>query len=57
MSAEYPKAIGPALVRDVDVVVVLGRQARVEPVAGTRFETWDTDGPSSGASAGSSGCG
>ena len=46
MSAEYPKAIDPALVRDVDVVVVLGRQARVEPVAGTRFETWDTDEPS-----------
>lgn len=46
MSAEYPKTIDPALVRDVDVVVVLGRQARVEPVAGTRFETWDTDEPS-----------
>ena len=46
MSAEYPKTSDPALVRDVDVVVVLGRQARVEPVAGTRFETWDTDEPS-----------
>ncbi|MHA7665016.1 arsenate-mycothiol transferase ArsC [Mycolicibacterium sp. HS_4_1] len=46
MSGEHPKPIDPELVRDVDVVVVLGRQARVEPVAGTRFETWDTDEPS-----------
>jgi hypothetical protein len=33
-------------VRDVDVVVTLGREARVEPVPGTRFESWDTDKPS-----------
>ena len=46
MSGEHPKPIDPALIRDVDVVVVLGRQTRVEPVAGTRFETWDTDEPS-----------
>lgn len=46
INAEYPKPIDPALVRVVDVVVVLGRQALVEPVAGTRFETWYTDEPS-----------
>ena len=46
ISGEHPKPIDPALVRDVDVVVTLGRQARVESVAGTRFETWDTDEPS-----------
>jgi hypothetical protein len=27
-------------------VVTLGREARVEPVAGTDFENWDTDKPS-----------
>ena len=26
--------------------MTLGREARVEPVAGPRFETWDTDEPS-----------
>lgn len=45
ITGEHPKPIDPALVRDVDVVVTLGRQARVEPVDGTRFETWDTDEP------------
>ena len=46
ISGEHPKPIDPELVRDVDVVVTLGRQARVETVPGTRFETWDTDEPS-----------
>jgi hypothetical protein len=32
--------------RDVDVVVTLGREARVDPVPDTRFECWDTDEPS-----------
>jgi arsenate-mycothiol transferase len=27
-------------------VVTLGREAHVEPVAGTRFENWATDEPS-----------
>jgi arsenate-mycothiol transferase len=43
---EKPKLVDPQLVRDVDVVVALGREARVEPVPGTRFENWDTDEPS-----------
>jgi arsenate-mycothiol transferase len=46
ISAEVPKLIDPAPVRDVDLVVTLGREARVEPVAGTDFENWDTDEPS-----------
>jgi len=46
ITGEHPKPVDPALVRDVDVVVVLGRQARVEPIPGTRFENWDTDEPS-----------
>ena len=43
---QTPKLIDPQLVRDVDVVVTLGREARVDPIAGTRFENWDTDEPS-----------
>ncbi|WP_319452472.1 MULTISPECIES: low molecular weight phosphatase family protein [unclassified Mycobacterium] len=46
ISSEKPKLIDPQLVRDVDVVVTLGREAHVDPVPGTRFENWDTDEPS-----------
>ena len=46
ITAERPKLIDPALVREVDLVVTLGREAHVEPVPGTRFENWDTDEPS-----------
>ena len=43
---QAPKLIDPQLVRDVDVVVTLGREARVDPIPGTGFESWDTDEPS-----------
>jgi arsenate-mycothiol transferase len=43
---QSPKLIDPHVVRDVDVVVTLGREAHVQPVPGTRFENWDTDEPS-----------
>ncbi|CAN7617301.1 low molecular weight phosphatase family protein [Mycolicibacterium frederiksbergense] len=46
ISDETPKAVDPQLVRDVDVVVILGRGARLEPVPGTEFQNWDTDEPS-----------
>jgi arsenate-mycothiol transferase len=46
ISTETPKPVDPELVRIFDVVVTLGREARVEPLAGTRFENWDTDEPS-----------
>jgi arsenate-mycothiol transferase len=46
ISREMPKPIAAQLLRDVDIVVTLGREAHVEPVAGTRFENWDTDEPS-----------
>ncbi len=43
---ETPKAVTPDLVAAADLVVVLGREAVVESVPGTRVETWDTDEPS-----------
>ncbi|MCP9271471.1 arsenate-mycothiol transferase ArsC [Mycolicibacterium arenosum] len=46
IGGETPKLVDPQLVRDVDLVVTLGREARVEAVPGTRFENWDTDEPS-----------
>jgi arsenate-mycothiol transferase len=33
-------------VRAADLVVTLGREARVDQIDGTRFENWDTDEPS-----------
>lgn len=46
ISGETPKTLAAQLLRDVDLVVTLGRAAHVAPVAGTRFDTWDTDEPS-----------
>lgn len=43
---QIPKPIDAELLRDVDVVITLGREAQVTPVEGTRFETWDADEPS-----------
>ena len=46
VTGNTPTLIDSQLVRDVDVVVMLGREARVDPVPDTRFECWDTDEPS-----------
>ncbi len=46
ITGETPKLIDPDLVTNVDLVVTLGREAKVDPVPGTRFENWDTDEPS-----------
>jgi arsenate-mycothiol transferase len=43
---QQPKAITGEQVRAVDVVVILGQEAQVEPVEGTRVERWDTIEPS-----------
>jgi len=43
---ETPKPIDAALLRDVDFVITIGREAHVAPVPGPRFENWDTDEPS-----------
>ena len=34
------------MVSAATVVVTIGRDAKVDPVPGPRFETWDTDEPS-----------
>jgi arsenate-mycothiol transferase len=46
VTEEMPTPIDPQLVRDVDIVVTLGREAHVDPIPDTAFENWDTDEPS-----------
>ena len=46
ITGEHPKPIDPALLREVDLVVTLGGEARVDVPPGTRLENWDTDEPS-----------
>jgi arsenate-mycothiol transferase len=46
ISAERPRPVTERMLRDADVVVTLGAEAQVAPVAGTEFRTWVTDEPS-----------
>lgn len=46
ISGEHPKPIDPDLLRTVDRVVILGREAKIAPVDGLHVEYWDTDEPS-----------
>ena len=46
IAAERPRAIDPALLEEVDLVVTLGRQDLVNVPPETRLETWDTAEPS-----------
>ena len=46
ISDQKPKPLDPELLRNVDLVITLGREARVDSVVGTRLENWDTDEPS-----------
>lgn len=46
ISGQQPQQLTDDMVRDADLVVVLGSEARVEPIAGTPVEVWETDEPS-----------
>ena len=46
ISGEHPKPVTDEVLDAVDVVIVLGTEAKLEPREGTRFETWETDEPS-----------
>jgi len=46
ISAEKPKPVTEAALQDADVVVTLGREAKVTVPEDTRYENWDTDEPS-----------
>ncbi len=47
ITGEHPKPVTDDVLNAVDVVVVLGTEAKLEPREGTRFEIWETDEPSS----------
>lgn len=46
VTAEHPKPVTDDVLDTVDVVVVLGTEAKLEPRDGARFELWETDEPS-----------
>ena len=46
MDSDTPRPIDPELLRTVDLVVTLGRDAVVEVPAGVELRNWDTDEPS-----------
>ncbi|MFJ5958036.1 low molecular weight phosphatase family protein [Paenarthrobacter sp. NPDC092416] len=46
IAGEQPKCITDDVMDSVDVVVVLGTEAKLDPPAGKRLETWTTDEPS-----------
>jgi len=46
VTAEAPTPVDYELARTVDVVVTLGREARLDPLPGITVENWDTDEPS-----------
>ncbi|MBT2514592.1 low molecular weight phosphatase family protein [Arthrobacter sp. ISL-30] len=46
VGGEHPKPVSDEVIDAVDVVVVLGTEARLDPREDTRFELWETDEPS-----------
>ena len=46
ITGEHPKPVTGAVLDAVDVVIVLGNEAKVQAPEGKRLEVWDTDEPS-----------
>ncbi|CCQ44984.1 low molecular weight phosphotyrosine phosphatase family protein [Pseudarthrobacter siccitolerans] len=46
VAGEYPKPVTGEVLDSVDAVIVLGTEAKLEPVERKRFEIWETDEPS-----------
>ncbi|GAB3550803.1 low molecular weight phosphatase family protein [Arthrobacter tumbae] len=46
VEGEYPKPVTDGVLDAVGTVVVLGREAQLDPRPGQRFEVWETDEPS-----------
>ncbi len=46
ITGEHPKPVTDEVIDAVNVVVILGTEAKVEPGMGKRFEIWETDEPS-----------
>lgn len=46
ITGEHPKPVTEEVLNSVDAVIVLGTEAKLEPLDGTHFEVWETDEPS-----------
>ncbi|MFJ5698076.1 low molecular weight phosphatase family protein [Arthrobacter sp. NPDC093139] len=46
ITGEHPKPVTDEVLETVDAVIVLGTEAKLEPIEGKRFEVWETDEPS-----------
>jgi arsenate-mycothiol transferase len=46
ITGEHPKPVTDEILDSVDVVIILGTEAKLEPHEGPRFEVWETDEPS-----------
>ena len=46
ITGEHPKPVTDEVLDAVDVVIVLGNEAKVQAPEGKRLEVWDTDEPS-----------
>jgi arsenate-mycothiol transferase len=46
ITAEAPKRVDQSLLRDADVVVILGSEAQLDAPPGVAVQRWDTDEPS-----------
>ncbi|MCZ9882361.1 arsenate-mycothiol transferase ArsC [Arthrobacter sp. B2a2-09] len=46
ITGEHPKPVTDEVLNAADVVVILGTEAKLEPHGTARFETWETDEPS-----------
>ena len=46
ITGEHPKPVTDEVLDTVDAVIVLGNEAKIEPLEGKPLEFWDTDEPS-----------
>lgn len=46
VEGEFPKPVTPEVLDEVDAVIILGTEAKLEAPEGKRFEIWETDEPS-----------
>jgi arsenate-mycothiol transferase len=44
ITGQTPKAITPEMLLGVDLVVTIGREAKIDQIEGTRFENWTPGG-------------
>ncbi|MGY5319333.1 arsenate-mycothiol transferase ArsC [Neomicrococcus lactis] len=46
VEGEFPKPVTPEVLEEVDAVIILGTEAKLQVPSGKRLEIWETDEPS-----------